>query len=49
MPQDLSHELNLIYWESWFLDQLRQTPVGTDSWGCHSADSLEMYNAGGEL
>ncbi len=49
MPKDLSIELNLPYWETWFLEIVNLIPVGREEWVCHCLDMLEMYNAGGEL
>ncbi len=46
---DLSTELDLSYWQQWFMEVANQIPQGTDSWNLHCRDSLGTYLAGGEL
>lgn len=49
MPKDLSCELNIQFWEFWFLEVCNQIPVVNETWACACADSLEMFTMGGEL
>jgi len=49
MPKDLSPELNMPFWETWFLEEAILIPHTADSWACHSADALGLYLMGGEL
>lgn len=49
MPQDLSPQLDLTLWETWFLEVCNMIPVVQETWACHCADSLDMYLMGGEL
>lgn len=49
MGNDISFELDLIYWEAWFMGMALEVPQGKDSAGCHSYDTLSTWVAGGEL
>jgi hypothetical protein len=49
MPKDLSPELNLAFWEVWFLEVCNMIPQGNESWSSHCLDSLQAYTMGGEL
>lgn len=49
MPKDLSTELDLAFWEAWFLEEALKVPHTRDSWSSHCLDSLQAFTMGGEL